>query len=210
MDFLTSEKAYAEQNVKAKTYLPIECQTCKFRPQHTSILNFVFQNSAECLCRWKTQRLVHEAVDVIIDRVHKNCMFTIGEHSFDDSFSSKGARMPYDIVVCRSADSRVVMIIELDGKQHFVDGLLLGTNFEATQRNDVQKEINAVDKGIPMIRLYQRAVYRGKFDWRQYLESMISQAWQGTLAPKVYRHPGEPLYLSGSYRALREGTKVAV
>lgn len=134
----------------------------------------------------------------------------MGEAGLQDCLSAAGARMPYDIAVVRNSDRKIMLIIEVDGLQHFVDGLLLGTNFEATQRNDFQKEMNAVSKRIPMIRLYQRAVYRGKFDWRLYLKQMLAQAWSGGLPVKVYRHPGESVYQLGEYRRLREGTILEV
>ena len=219
LGFLTSKEAYAAEGVTARTKLPIECKTCHVRPKRTSVDSFRTHRSAECNCLWKMQRLVHEGVEQLIEGIAPGGMFVIGESWFKEEKSSKGGILPYDIVVCRRSDAKVLLLLEVDGKQHFVDEFALkpGTrsDLDQTLKNDLQKEINAMKKHIPMIRLFQMSVYcksfaRGGFDWKPYLKRMLRQAWEETLPPKVYRQPGESLYRSGQYQAMRVGTIVEV
>lgn len=219
LEFLTSAEAYAAEGVNAHTRLPIECTKCHVRPHRTPLYSFRVHGSAECNCRWKTQRFVHEGIEQLIEEIAPECMFVVGESWFNDKKSTKNRRMPYDVVVCRRSDAKVLLIIEIDGRHHFVDEFAFRkegpSDHDQVLKNDVDKEIHAMEKHIPMVRLFQPTVYekffrRGGFDWKPYLKRMLRQAWEETLPPKIYRQPGESLYRSGQYRAMRVGTIVEV
>ena len=168
---------------------------------------------------WKTQRLVHQYVEEVVEALAPGGMYVSGESHYANLRSEKGGIMSYDIVVCRSVDRRVLLFIEVDGKQHFVDGEFdnqrVVDQFETTQKNDVQKEINAIKGRVPMIRLHQMDVWRklfarGGFDWKPYLKRMLSEAWNEALPIKIFRQPGCKSYSSGLYQALRVDTIVAI
>lgn len=118
--------------------------------------------------------------------------------------------MPYDFVVCK--DETVVLLGEIDGEQHFRPGRFGSADekFERTLSNDVQKELDAVRAGIPLIRMYQDDVWTQKFDWKSWLSTLISKACRGCLDARVYRQPNQLAYTSGEYALRRAGSIVRV
>lgn len=208
--FLTSSEEYAKKDVTAKTYIPIQCVQCGDCPKRCRLQHFMATGTAGCACKWKTQQMVREWVETETERMAPGSMRVATESHFRDVRSPAGKAMPYDIVVFQIVDRRVLLIIEVDGRQHF-DSAMAGIDlFNALQRRDMLKEIDAVERNVPMVRLHQPSVWKGTFDWKPYITRMILQAWEKTLPLKVFRQPGEASYVSGSYASLRLGTVVEV
>tara|TARA_R110002050_G_C8833127_1_gene505395 strand:- start:71 stop:1027 length:957 start_codon:yes stop_codon:yes gene_type:complete len=207
--FLISETEYQKQNVNDKTHIPVECSKCHHLATRCKLGHFVGLRSAGCNCTNKTQAFVHDWIVQHVEAIAKDGLLVASESYYQSIRSKKGKSLPYDIVVFRKIDRRVLLIVEVDGRQHFED--VWGEEvLRCTQQNDLQKEIDAVQRNVPLVRLHQPSVFRGLFDWKSYMKRMLLQAWEETLPTKVYRQPGEPAYHSGSYRDLRVGTIVAV
>ncbi len=208
--FLTSSEEYAQKTVNSRTYIPIQCVKCGDRPRNCRLQHFMTSGVVGCACKWKTQQMVREWTETEIERVAPGSMRVITESHFRDVRSPAGRAMPYDIVVFQIVDKRVLLIIEVDGRQHF-DSAMTGIDiFNGLQRRDMLKEIDAVQRNVPMVRLHQPSVWKGTFDWKPYMAHMILRAWEQTLPLKVFRQPSEASYVSGSYASLRIGTVVEV
>ena len=122
--------------------------------------------------------------------------------------------MPFDILVYRKSSAESILLIEVDGRQHF-ESAYGSKGLQSVQENDLDKEQFAVQQGIPLLRLYQPSIYqesigRGGFDWKPYVKNMMIQAIEMKTTATVYRQPGEVAYRSGEYRDLRIGTSVEV
>lgn len=206
--FLLSSQAYAEQHVDARTVLPIQCKQCQHMPARCPLQHFVSFRSAECLCKNKTQRLVHDWISSEFSRIEPGFARVSAEVHFKDVRSDNGKAMPYDIVVSHSKGRKVVLIIEVDGRQHFTPDMAGMADFVALQARDLAKEVTAIERGIPMIRLHQPTVWAGSFDWKSFLSPLLCKVHQGTLPLRVYRQPGEASYWKGRYRELRVGSIV--
>lgn len=221
LGFLCTEAAYVAERVDARTKLPIECTTCKYRPRRSELSNFWSYRSAECHCRWKTQRHVFEYIEGLVDEIDPDGIAVIGEYHIEGTKSEKGGNMPYDIAVGRCCDGKALLLVEVDGSQHFTAIPGHASEYATRTANDLRKEIDAVEGGVPLIRLHQTSVWdnisfgrpgrRAKgFDWRPYVRRLLVQACDGTLAPKVHRQPNQSVYRSGQYQSMRVGTIVAV
>ena len=208
--FLLSSQLYAGQHVNARTVLPIQCKQCQHVPSRCPLQHFVSFRSAECLCKNKTQRLVYDWITSKLDKIEPAATRVVAESHFRDVRSNTGKAMPYDIVVSRKMDCRVLLIIEVDGRQHF-DSLMCGeARFLALQDRDFAKEVTAIERRIPMIRLHQPTVWTGSFDWRAFLLPLLAKALDGTIPLCVHRQPGQEVYVQGRYKELRMGSVVQV
>jgi hypothetical protein len=185
--------------------VPVVCSDCNCIVSSTSISNLMQRQSVGCDCRWKTQRMIRDWVSKHVGNLHPD-MNVIFELKSAQRIQSKnaGGRLAYDIAL--QQDQRIVLIIEIDGRQHFD----VFANFEATKVNDLAKEIAAVEDGIPLLRLSQPDVWRKKFAWENWLERMINLASTSRLSTAVYRQPGCISYSALSYVDRRRGTIVEV
>ena len=112
--------------------------------------------------------------------------------------------MKYDIAI--QTDNRILLVVEVDGRQHFESN----KKFEQTQLNDVEKEVAAIDAGVPVLRLFQPDVWNDRFDWKAWLRSQVSLALTKQLIVGVHRQPGCTMYSSDRYVERRVATSVAV
>jgi hypothetical protein len=185
--------------------VPVICPDCNSVVTSTSISNLTQRQSAGCDCRWKTQRMIRDWVAEHISRLYPE-IDVVFELKAAERIQSKGAggRMAYDVALQEGPTT--ILILEIDGRQHF-DPM---SEWEATQVNDVSKEIAAVEDGTPMLRLSQVDVWRKKFEWQAWLEKMIRLAVSKQLAATVHRQPGCVSYTSGQYVARRRGSVVDV
>lgn len=185
--------------------IPVLCPTCNSISRSTSISNFMRRKSVACDCRWKTQSMVREWLEDHVSALFPTTR-VVSELKAPDRIQSQaaGGRLAYDIVLQKN--NKPILIIEVDGRQHFENN----SHWEQTKVNDLHKEVAAIEDGIPMIRLYQPTVWRGKFDWRSWLVPMVARAVLQTLEVIVHRHPNCMAYLSESYVCRRKHTIVEV
>lgn len=185
--------------------VPVVCLDCNSVVTSTTISNLTRRQSAGCDCRWKTQRMVRDWVTEHINRVHPD-VDVVFELKSPARIQSKraGGRMAYDVALQQGGAT--LLILEVDGRQHF-DPLPM---FEATKANDLLKEIAAVEDGIPLLRLSQPDVWRGKFAWKPWLEQLICGAIRKQLVAAIHRQPGCVWYTTGLYVDRRRGSVVEV
>jgi very-short-patch-repair endonuclease len=103
------------------------------------------------------------------------------------SWCKKEKKLPFDFylkfkVTCQEEKENCIfaiktlyikIIIELDGKQHFVYIKHWKTNLEDIQETDNYKENKALEKEINVIRIYQPSVWEDKEDWEENLKNAI-------------------------------------
>ena len=116
--------------------------------------------------------------------------------------SKKGYPMPYDILLAKNGVP--ILFVEVDGPQHFVR-----KHHHNTAENDLQKELDAIHAGVPMLRLQQNDVWHARFDWKRILGETVAAAIHGRLEVAVHRSPLHH-YAAGEYSRLRKGTIVEV
>lgn len=197
-------------------YIPIRCTECKFEPPKCTISNMLGKRSADCNCRWKTQRQLREFLADFVGAMFPGWVDVKVEGTIPGvrSRQTHGRQqlMPYDALIVNTEKSCTVLAIELDGIQHFTDGRLGSTAIKnkTTMENDLDKEIGAVNSGVPLLRIFQDDVWNNRIDWKRLVVSTIEAALQGDLAVKVHRQLNQPLYWTGKYAALRVGSIVEV
>ncbi len=76
--------------------------------------------------------------------------------------------LPFDFLI-----TDLNLIIELDGRQHFVEIDLFKNDPDEITNNDRKKMSLALDHGYSVIRLIQEEVYYDKFDWKQRLKDLF-------------------------------------
>jgi len=75
--------------------------------------------------------------------------------------------LPYDYLI-----DEYKLIIELDGRQHFMDVSNWG-DVEERQNTDIYKMTNALEKGYSFIRIVQNDVWKDRNNWEQKLLNVI-------------------------------------
>jgi hypothetical protein len=185
--------------------VPVACPDCNTVVTSTSISNLVKRQSVGCDCRWKTQRMIRDWVAEHVSRLYPG-IGVVFELKAAERIQSKraGGRMAYDVAL--QEGTTTVLILEIDGRQHF-DPV---PEWETTKANDFSKEVAAVEDGIPMLRLCQPDAWRKKFGWQAWLEKMIRLAVSKQLAAAVHRQPGCVSYTSGQYVARRSESVIEV
>ena len=204
-------------NHNAKTIcIPIRCTECQFEPPKCQIDNILRKKSADCNCRWKTQRQLREFLAIVVPTLFPLWVEVQFEGTLPGvrSRASHGRQqlMPFDALIVNKETSCVVLAIELDGIQHFTDGRLGTTGIKnaTTMENDLDKEVGVVERGVPMLRVFQDDMWNNRIDWKRLLVSTIKTALHGDLPVKVHRQPDQPLYTTGKYADLRKGSTVDV
>ena len=182
-------------NVKGKnSKVPFRCSICNEVSDSTSIDNFVRRGDCGCSCTKKSEsKVFNYTKSKLPEFVVKN------DQSLFSKTSPSGGTLRYDVVVLNKS-SEVVFVVEVDGRQHFLD------LYWGNRDRDLQKEIDAIAHGIPMLRLYQPDIHTGSFDWRAFLDEKIEAALNGALEIAVHVQPDCPAYTSGVYVELRKKT----
>lgn len=199
--FLNSSSAYAAKHVGAHTKLPLQCSDCGVSVCDTPISVFAKSLGSQCSCNnGKTENIVARFVQSTIADLCNDELEVNRGFFFPDCESQLGRKMPYDICLMNKRFGWVVLLIEVDGRQHFEEGSArMKASFAATQRNDLQKEKDAVYFGVPMLRVSQPSVWTESIPWRNFVSDAIVAAWRETLEVAVHCQPGESLYTTGRY-----------
>lgn len=185
------------------SYLPIRCKDCKVVADTCEINSFVQHRTARCGCLWKTQRLVfehiaHVCIDMYGDNVTVRREVVISKSKWP---------LRFDVAIFNNG--KLVLLVEIDGGQHFRHSTGFPVDLYEIQQRDLKKELDAVKKGIPLLRLYQEDVWNEKFDWKSFTTRFVTRAVDGVLLPEVYRQQTK-VYHTGEYAKLRQGTRVQV
>jgi pyruvate/2-oxoacid:ferredoxin oxidoreductase beta subunit len=61
----------------------------------------------------------------------------------------------------------IIIIIEIDGNQHFEYVKRFKNNYIENQKNDIDKMIKAKKEGYSFIRIYQPDIWFNKIDWKE-------------------------------------------
>ena len=180
------------------------CRTCG--KQCTSLaINLVNGHLPNCDCRcWKTEKMVLEHVQQCIpDDVYCESQITVG------CINDLGRNLRFDIGIRSVGNNEILLLIEVDGDQHFRpeswDGCITSAPFQRLLKNDLLKERYCLDNGLHLVRLHQRSVHERKsFDWRKLVDQKIADAVYGTLHRTVERYPLACVsYTSSVYAQLR-------
>lgn len=175
--------------------LPLRCLQCGISTCSTTIGSFSVSLSSSCNCALgETER-----------RVLDWCKAEFGNrcHVSTQRRLASCPNMPFDIVFADSND-KWILVIEIDGDQHFSETLETGNLHE----NDLRKESCLVDLCIPLLRLYQPKIWYNiervrSFDWKTFISKIVEQAIEKTLAPKVHVQPSCNVYVQGVYARKR-------
>lgn len=205
--WMLSESEWLARNMCSTSCLELTCPLCNSTTSTCNLAHFVANQSVDCMCRWKTQRRVWEWLQSIVN----SSEYTVErEKALPGCKSALGGTMPYDIAICKGTNT--VLLIEVDGEQHFQPGRFGSSNekFQRTLMNDLQKEVDAVSRGIPLARMYQDDVWTNKFKWKSWLTTLITEACEGSIEVAVHRQPNKVAYTSGEYALRRVGSTVPV
>ena len=178
------------------------CRTCGVTCK-SMVINLVNGHLPNCECRcWRTEKIVLDYVrQRLPEDLYCESQATIG------CVSDAGYQLRFDIGVKSVADDEIVMLIEVDGDQHFQPYALerRASAFERQLENDLQKEQHCLANGFHLLRMHQPAVLLKKsFDWRKLIDQKIAIARRSGLPGGVDRHPVQSaVYTSGPYASLR-------
>lgn len=203
-DWTLDPEKWIQHNVIGETRLTLRCKSCGVEGQNTTVHSFMQRRSSSCSCKWKTQATVLEFVR---SRVPPG-FSTLRKVSIVKP--ERGWPSRYDVAVQRHSDSRIILLIEVDGHQHFERVSRFRLSDEEQQGiavRDLAKENAAVEKGIPMLRLYQDDVWKDKVDWKQLISIHLYLAVEDELPPRVYVQPDCVCYKEGIYAEMRGGKR---
>jgi len=102
----------------------------------------------------------------------------------------------------------VVMLLELDGAQHFRP-CFDKSSYPLILERDVDKETWTIVRSLVMLRLFQEDVNDCKFDWKRLIHETLVQCLTGKLRECIVRQPNCVQYMTGDYARLRLGTHLA-
>lgn len=193
--------AWWKENIQSsEDALILMCDRCGAESSSTTVHNIMSKDrvTTACNCRFKTQTLVLEWTKQFTKDMFPELTVT-NEKIFDTLRDKRPLR--YDVCVLDSS-GHVVLLIEIDGDQHFKPW---GGNkkFEDLQRHDLMKDKWASTHNIPLIRLVQRSVWNEKFDWKSLIKSTIHDLTQGNVPTCVIYQPGAKEYTTGTFAELR-------
>ena len=93
------------------------------------------------------------------------------------------------------------IVCEVDGAQHFAEVPFFKNN--NTPKNDVIKEVWAVEQGMHMIRLIQEEAWKDRDDpnafFKQYILSVVASIAEGAHEPCVHLMPRKEYYDAQSF-----------
>lgn len=193
LEFTKSFDWWKQQNVTVFSCIPFKCIECNSVVDSTNVQHFSREGQGRCGCRWKTQALASAFASGVCSNASDTNVYT--------EFKLEKGHVRYDIAIVKSRTC--VLLIEIDGDQHFGDIGVFGDS-SRTRDHDVSKENSALEREIPIVRMYQPDVWSGRFDWKPYLKKKIFQALAGKLLPRVYCQPDCLLYTTGVYAELRK------
>jgi len=187
----------------------LRCRICGASPESCCLHSFLQKRSADCACTWKTQALVYAQSILLVDRVVGSSNVRV-ERERSLFCVEKGWPCRYDVVFYDAKTNRPLLVLEVDGIQHFVKSMRqTDKSFATLLRRDLQKEEEAVRAGVTVIRFYQEDIWKARFDWKRLIVPLIERAFERNLEPCVVRQPHK-LYNEGLYFSMRVGTIVDV
>lgn len=200
---MLSFDTWSKKSVDNHSYLPIRCMDCGVNADKCEINAFVQTRGARCACLNQTETMVYKfisrlCVDLYGDQV---------EVKREESISRLKKPLKFDIAIYTG--SKLVLFVEVDGAQHFRRSTGFGVYSEGLFERDVKKEIDAIEFGVSVLRVFQEDVWHNRFAWKSFIRRFVQRAVEGVLPLKVYRQH-HMYYQSGDYLALRKGTKVEV
>jgi hypothetical protein len=146
---------------KSTVSIIFDCPYCNF--EYISVARSVSAGSW-CKCRTnKTEQLLHDFLSITFpNRTIQR------EKIFDWCQNHETKRsLPFDFCI----DDHI--LIELDGRQHFVDVPYFKTTATNIQQRDIYKMDLALKHGFRMIRLYQIDVWENQNNWKTQLQVLI-------------------------------------
>jgi hypothetical protein len=169
--------------------LLIKCKECLMITDTTSIDALYNGSGIRCLCRWKTQKKLHDWLQTVgnVDIEAGTCINP-----------ETGYRLPVDFFV---TTSDLQFGVELDGSQHFGWNHFAREFSALAAEHDLFKEEWMLNQGRSVIRLYQPDVLHDTARWQEFIQDSIDKIRKTTEA-KVYT-PDIPQYRSGLYALLR-------
>ena len=78
------------------------------------------------------------------------------------------------------------IIIELDGRQHFIKVERWNSNPDDIRATDVYKMKRAIKKGYTVIRILQTDVYHDRNDWKNKLNTTVQKAIKSNKFRAIY------------------------
>jgi hypothetical protein len=100
--------------------------------------------------------------------------------------------LPFDVAVRREGK---VVIVEVDGIQHFEDMAYWGTTADKLVQRDTFKAFCALQNGVSVIRICQEDVYKGKWPtWQTQLSTAVTKALESDKPTTAYLSIEPSLY----------------
>lgn len=199
MPHLQTLEGWLSEHRDNRSKLALRCTKCGAESTRCWINTFMLNRTADCNCRNKTQTEVEQFVRTV-------CSESFPQTTVDREVPCKG-RMRLDIALY--VNNKAILVVEIDGEQHFRCNTGFRMDFIAVQKRDLLKDFWCVENGIPMLRLRQESIQKRLFDWKNVLLKFIGRAHQNELQPLVYRQ-NHKVYLTGSYAEMRKCSNVHV
>jgi hypothetical protein len=173
----------------AQSKLLLKCPTCEAVSDKTVIMSIQQGGGMQCLCRWKTQKKLHEWLQTFskVEREVGSCRNP-----------QTGYPMPLDYFITTDV---LKVCIELDGDHHFGWNPFMRKWCSLMAKHDLIKEKWMISQGFSLIRLYQPDVLYDKMDWKGFVNFCMDDIKRGA-TPRVYT-PDIKQYREGLYTELR-------
>lgn len=201
---LESEPLWLSKKRTSTCRFEARCTKCNFKT--TQVINwFMTDGCIACDCPpWKTERMVFDFL-----KSHVPSGWSVSR-----SVSCRyNAKSKYDAALVDAAGN-AKLYVEVDGQQHFLTndmtGLFAKIAPEKQMERDLRKELEAAEDDVPLVRLFQPDVWRGKFDWQPFLLEKVLMVTSNVACVGVFRQPGCKWYTEGRYATMRQGTRVCV
>ena len=186
-----------------RSRLDLVCQVCDVRVAPT--VSKMYAKKVGCGCLNSSELRVFDAVKLLVEPF--SGVTVVLKHRDDRLKGEGGGPLEFDIVALQN--TRIVLIIEVDGGHHFDPDYSYGTGDSRprhTITHDLKKEMFAIEHGIPMLRLEQRTVESDSLSWESWLHDHVRGALTKQIPLNVYRMSSGSQYSSGLYEATRKGT----
>lgn len=158
-------KYWSEKNTKSTRQVFLQCnkkfwfdcKVCKL--PFFSFVSTVYRGTWCPICKHKTEKKV-------LKWLRKDFKEIISHQAKFDWCKNK-RHLPFDICI-----EELKMIIEIDGRQHFLQVRNFKSPDETTE-NDIYKMKCALENGYSIIRICQEDVWNNKIDWKTELTNAI-------------------------------------
>ena len=184
------------------SHVPLKCDDCQ-QTMTVRINSFNTHHSARCGCGNLTMKMVAEYLAALLRDRHPTFRLEL-----EYTIRCKWRKLPLRCdAVIKDASNKIVLIVEVDGAQHFRPCFHVEQYPNILQR-DMDKEIWAHVRGLVLLRLFQEDVYDCKIDWKGFISRTLDRVLSGELSEAIVRQPNCAQYMMGDYAALRKGTPI--